>query len=418
MLNVFVVGILKNISMKLQVIITTVYLLIASSTYSQEKLFFLKATPVDDPYLYSNEIPATLLMYNKDSMKINEVVNLATYENRIKDIRYYYESKRIVISKEAKKKYEENLYLINTDKFDSLIYQPIICPKSFAYTGFKVIQEDGKPFLCIACFNNDMEEFEVLKGYSFADFREKDFKANDNKHIVLSGSAYFIERSDYQNIYTEPTNGNIRIPVVRNIDERPNFPLVLPDSLQLRKKEMLNIIINNKNQFVLYSNSSEYVNNQIGSSTLLIYDYDKKDWYMHQIKGNYPSINSYGRWLAGVVYDYTGESYNTNKESPGKETRSKLNSKNPFNADERFSYFHIYSPSILYLFNTYTQKYIEWNTGQGDCEILLVENDIVYYRINDEIYKFPILKGEKLGNPELLIKDPQVLDIHWAFISK
>ena len=83
--------------MKLQVIIaTTVYVLIAYNIYSQENLFFLKATPVDDPYLYSNEISAALLKYNKDSMKLDEVINLATYENRVKDIRYYYENKNFI----------------------------------------------------------------------------------------------------------------------------------------------------------------------------------------------------------------------------------------------------------------------------------------------------------------------------------
>lgn len=418
MLNVFAAEILKNSTMRLQAIIATVYLLIASNTYSQDKLYFLKATPVDDPYLYSNEIPAALLKYNKDSMKLNEVVNLATYENRIKDIRYYYESKRIVISKEAKKKYEENLYLINTDKFDSVIYHPIICPKSFGYTGFKVIQEDGKPFFCLKCFNSNMEKFEILKGQSFVDFEKKEFTEDDYKRIILSGTAYYIERSDYQNIYTEPSNGNLRIPVVRNIDNRPVFPLILPDSLQLRKKEMFNIIINNKNQFVLYISSTEFTSNQIGLTTLIIYDYNEQKWYKQTIKGNYPSVNSYGQWLAGVVYDYTGMSYDTNKDSPGKETRAKLNSKNPFNADERFAYFHIYSPGILCLFNTNTQKYIEWLTNQGDSEILLVQDNAVYYRINDEIYKASILKGEKLGKSELLIKEPQVLDIHWAFISE
>ncbi|MHC1702734.1 MAG: hypothetical protein AB9846_02390 [Tenuifilaceae bacterium] len=404
--------------MRLQVIATTVYLLIASSTYSQEKLFFLKATPVDDPYLYSDEIPAALLMYNKDSMKLMVAVNLATYENRVKDIRYYYESKRIVILKETKKKYVENLYIINSNKFDSLIYQPIICPKPYEYTGFKIFEKINEPFLCLECYNKDSEKSDLLKGINLVDYTEKEFFADDYKRIILSGTAYYIERSDYQNIYTEPTNGNIRIPVVRNINERPIFSLVLPDSLQLGRKEMLNIIINNKNQFVIYHSSTQYTANQIGSTTLIIYDYNKQKWYKQQVKGNYPSINSYGSWLVGVVYDYTGMNENTFNESPGKDERKMINSKNEFNAGTRFAYFHIYSPGTLYLFNTFTQKYIEWNTGQGDSEILFVEEDKVYYRVNDEIYKVPIIKGEKLGKSILLIKDIQNVDIHWGFISQ
>ncbi len=61
---------------------------------------------------------------------------------------------------------------------------------------------------------------------------------------------------------------------------------------------------------------------------------------------------------------------------------------------------------------------IKWNTGHGDSEVLLVQDDIVYYRVNDKIFKAPIIKGETLGEAKLLIQDERVPDIHWAFISK
>lgn len=403
--------------MNLKYRIITAFLFLASSIYAQNTLYFFKATPVEDPYLYRDEIPAAMLMYNKDSMKLMEAVNLATYENRIKDIRYYYESKRIIILKETKKG-QKTFSIINTEHFDSLTHKSVTCPNPYEYSEFKMVNKINQPFLCIECFNKDLGKFIFFKGINLVNYLEEELFANDYKNITLSGTTYYIGLSDYQDVSTEPTNGNIRIPVVRNINERPIFPLILPDSLQLGKKMILLIILNNKNQFVLRLSSTEYVNNEIGSTTLIIYDYNKQKWCKQQIKGNKPNINSYGNWLAGVVYDYTGQNYDDNKESPGKDTRVKLNSKNEFNADVRFYFFNIYSPGILYLFNTYTQKYIEWNTGQGDSEILLVEDDKVYYRVNDEIYKAPIQKGEKLGKSELLIKDPQVLDIHWAFISK
>lgn len=403
--------------MKLKHRIITMFLLMANSIYAQNTLYSLKATPVEDPYLYRNEIPAALFKYDKDSMMINEAINLATYENRVKDIRYYYESKRIIILKETKKG-QKTFGIINSEHFDNLTYKPVICPKPYEYSEFKMVNKRNQPFLCIECFNKDLEKFSFLKGINLVNYLEEDLFPNDYTNIILSGATHYIGWSDYQDVSTEPTNGNIRIPVVRNINERPIFPLVLPDSLQLGKKMILLIILNNQNQLALHLSSTEFVNNQIGSTTLIIYDYNKQKWYKQQLKGNYSNINSYGKWLAGVVYDYTGQSYNDNKESPGKDVRVKLNSQNEFNADIRFYYFNIYSPGILYLFNTYTQKYIEWNTGQGDSEILLVEDDKVYYRVNDEIYKASILKGEKLGKPELLIKGPQVLDIHWAFISK
>ena len=70
----------------------------------------------------------------------------------------------------------------------------------------------------------------------------------------------------------------------------------------------------------------------------------------------------------------------------------------------------------MYLDNIHSKEYIEWNTGQGDSEILLVQNRMVYYRINDKIYKASIIGEDKLGKPDLLIQDERVPDIHWAFL--
>jgi hypothetical protein len=57
--------------------------------------------------------------------------------------------------------------------------------------------------------------------------------------------------------------------------------------------------------------------------------------------------------------------------------------------------------------------------GQGDSEILLVQDETVYYRVFDAIYKAAIIDGKSLGEPELLVKDGQIVpQIHWAFLKK
>ena len=70
------------------------------------------------------------------------------------------------------------------------------------------------------------------------------------------------------------------------------------------------------------------------------------------------------------------------------------------------------------MYNIDSKTTINWETGYGDSEILLVQNELVYYRVNDKIYKVPIINGEKLGESELLIHDERVPDIHWAFLSE
>ena len=51
-------------------------------------------------------------------------------------------------------------------------------------------------------------------------------------------------------------------------------------------------------------------------------------------------------------------------------------------------------------------------------QILLVDINRVYYRVNDEIFVRSIINNEHLGPPELLVKDRIVVDIHWAFIAE
>ncbi|NOS90744.1 MAG: hypothetical protein HOP30_02370, partial [Cyclobacteriaceae bacterium] len=107
-----------------------------------------------------------------------------------------------------------------------------------------------------------------------------------------------------------------------------------------------------------------------------------------------------------------------NRISPGKNARRQKGTANGTPFDFRSDFYYRYYLGILYLLNVQTRNYIEWNTNQGDSEILLVEKDQVYYRVNDEIYNAPILNGKKLGKAKLLIKDEVVPDIHWAFLSK
>jgi hypothetical protein len=149
-----------------------------------------------------------------------------------------------------------------------------------------------------------------------------------------------------------------------------------------------------------------------------LYNKDKDTWSDIELKGNAPSIMTYGSWLAGFVQDEYNQDtrYVPHKVSPGKEIRDSIFMENSF--DEQAE-SHFYRPGILYLFNTDTGKYIEWNTHQGDSDILLLQDETVYYRVFDAIYKMSIINGESLGKPELLAKDNQIVpQIHWAFVGK
>lgn len=73
-------------------------------------------------------------------------------------------------------------------------------------------------------------------------------------------------------------------------------------------------------------------------------------------------------------------------------------------------------PGRLHLFDIETEKMFTINTKQGDSEILLVEGDTVYYRVNDRLYSAPI--GDTgVGMPKQIGKDDVIRDVHYAFMT-
>jgi hypothetical protein len=70
----------------------------------------------------------------------------------------------------------------------------------------------------------------------------------------------------------------------------------------------------------------------------------------------------------------------------------------------------------LYLYDVNTETTYAIETKQADSEVLLVEDNIVYYRSSDRLYSVPITE-KGLGTAKLLATDEAIRDAHWAFIK-
>jgi len=69
----------------------------------------------------------------------------------------------------------------------------------------------------------------------------------------------------------------------------------------------------------------------------------------------------------------------------------------------------------LYLYDISKERFFAIATNQGDSEIVLVENGVVYYRVSDRLYSAPITNSG-VGTGKLLAADEVIRDAHWAFI--
>ena len=126
-------------------------LIFTHSAISQNQLFFVKATTVDDPYILTIPIPAGVYKYEKDSMKLKQVLPLTSDKLWFKDLSYNYDARTMIIKQEIKKTFEEKISVLKTDRLDTLIPFPETCPLSYRYAKYNFIEKNGIPYLLLTC---------------------------------------------------------------------------------------------------------------------------------------------------------------------------------------------------------------------------------------------------------------------------
>jgi hypothetical protein len=166
------------------------------------------------------------------------------------------------------------------------------------------------------------------------------------------------------------------------------------------------------------------------NNTLLIYDKKKGMWRNRSLGNGGAAVRAFGSWVVTaheelkrpVVNGRLSEAHpQSERESPGSAFRRNLvnsqsSDKVRVTIDSRFQESPFYFPGELTLYNVDSQQEYTIKTDQGDTEILLIEGNAVYYRVNDTLYKAQIGQT-KIENPQLIIRDDMVQLAHWAFIG-
>lgn len=401
-------------------------------------IYFISGHPFRN---ISTQFPSYIYKYEKDSLIIKSQIS---DENLLLSFIKVYPELNIVTALTSKYKQKENqeiLNVIHINKPDTVNSIRVILPAEMRCSHSNLINNNKyEVYECFACFDplnrQRPVETRITKEYCWNvyTYELQELSPEDYKNVYIIGSpASAIDGWDYINLYSNSTDGRLYIPVTADTSKRPVLPYELPDSLQIKKKKLLAMLINNSNCSVIVVNRVNSLSSELGESILYIYNKVKNIWYTQKIKGDNDSMRGFGNWIAGTVvsnnvkliFNEKGQLKDKekfNRISPGKENRRQVGTKFGTYFDLRADFYDYYYPGILYLINVDTQKYIEWEAlekgkRQGDSEILLVQDEMVYYRINDKIYQAPIINGEKLGISKLLVQDYRVPDIHWAFIS-
>jgi hypothetical protein len=209
---------------------------------------------------------------------------------------------------------------------------------------------------------------------------------------------------------------NPRSPIYLDVDELP---------VALRKKGQGGIMVNNSQAVLFFLGNDE-------PGRGLVYRRRRRTWRPVLFPTDVCNCREFGKFIAitetrhkralmeqmrehpGVVY--ADAVMAAGEQSPGSsEWRQAATDYGP-NQDENFAHSLNVFPGRLHLYNIETERVFTIETKQGDSEILLVENNAVYYRVSDRLYSAPITdKG--IGTAKLIATDDIIRDSHWAFIK-
>jgi hypothetical protein len=147
-------------------------------------------------------------------------------------------------------------------------------------------------------------------------------------------------------------------------------------------------------------------------------------WHSVEVPGDRePSLRAFGKYLVATER-WQEHAYPPQRSLGMTEWRqAKVDSdgdeleKQPAPLLERFlNTAQIGLPGNLYVIDTDTGRQFKIETRQGDSEVLLIEDGVIYYRAASRLYSARI-DAKGIGNPQFLGSDEMVFDAHWAFIK-
>lgn len=161
---------------------------------------------------------------------------------------------------------------------------------------------------------------------------------------------------------------------------------------------------------------------------LQIYDRRLGTWQSPNLNAG-QSVRGFGPWIATASWvrkrpvgvSVSKEERTKEAKSPGVENRQRI--LNPTSANEQMSLDEYYEhDAIQYtgdlgLFNIRSKDRYKIRTGQGDSEILLVDGNLVYYRVNDSLFKVSVGGQQKVVTGTKVVNSPDVQLAHWAFLG-
>lgn len=167
----------------------------------------------------------------------------------------------------------------------------------------------------------------------------------------------------------------------------------------------------------------------VAGDTIHVYDRSSRSWRPVTLPFPVSAIRAFGPWVAAISTmprggpdygkgrtEFNSAEFAAMRASPGQDKRlaEKLDRRSTI--DDRFNESSAYYPGDLIVLNTRSNQRYTIHTGEGDSEVLLANNESVYYRVNDAIFRTDISRAS-LGAPIKIAEGAEVPQAHWAFLG-
>lgn len=278
---------------------------------------------------------------------------------------------------------------------------------------FACLQE-GKKYICAKLYGIGINDSSKLKikiiGINLESGEQTDLMEDIYQYLIFNGSYGSLNHAVILPELFINDDGLLK--VQRNVD---SFTVPIKSvSIPIQKNKFHYVWINNNYEIILTDSAEQETKfSGFGKKLVRLYDKSNGEWKKIEFKGNRTQFYAFKYWVAGQI-----QSTNSAIGIPGKESRNQIviDDTRVYDIENRSRDFGIYAPGIIFAYNVLTDEKYEYETGQADSDILLIEDDVVYWRKYDEIYKSK-LSDNTFVDHQLLCKDENVPTIHWAFMG-
>lgn len=324
------------------------------------------------------------------------------------------------------------LYVVDTKTLEKKVFDIPFSLKEneveyeVAPTGTQFVLLDSTLFMCFECMNYELPkggEKKRLVYYSLNTVNGKFEKVEPEiyRNVIVNNERLLFRRvSDGMVMKGDTVLNALRIATPEYYGN-PIFTDNLPPGIKVNPKTAAwaggGLILNTKEIMVLYFYEEEKGEDMINMRKLHVLDKMSGEWSSFSINSNRVLIEYHNGYILGHLRVDTNKGLLPFNSAYWTKPMTKYG---PYyapgwNYKSEWQQLAPYSEGCLFIYHVDTQSMIQWNTGHGDSEILMLKDECVYYRVYDKIYKASIINHKALGEPELIIQNTLIGDVHWMF---